>query len=216
MHTYYWKQTREPKTNYNQSQKEWFLPYHNDDRVQNSIFLEPVRHNLIDIIMNDVSWRSHPNISLMSFWRLLNLHHKELGFRKPYPHDKDSRIDVVLMSIRRESVRSMSHYCDVIMGTMASQITSLSIVYSTVYSGPDQRKHQSSASLAFVWGIHRWPVNSPHKWPVTRKMFPFDDIIMYSASIRESTLMYTARHLDKVMWKDRVKICGFFLRKRCM
>ena len=40
------------------------------------------------------------------------------------------------------------------------------------------RKHQSSASLAFVWGIHRGPVNSPHKWPVTRKMFPFDDVIM--------------------------------------
>ena len=46
------------------------------------------------------------------------------------------------------------------------------------YSGADQRKYQSSASLAFVGGIHRWPVNSPHKWPVTRKMFPFDDVIM--------------------------------------
>ena len=64
------------------------------------------------------------------------------------------------------------------MGTMASQITSLTIVYSTVYSSADQRKHQSSASLAFVRGIHRGPVNSPHKWPVTRKMFPFDDVIM--------------------------------------
>ena len=70
------------------------------------------------------------------------------------------------------------HYNDVIMGGMASQITSLTIVYSTVYSGADQGKHQSSASLAFVRGIHRWPVNSPHKWPVTRKMFPFDDVIM--------------------------------------
>ena len=65
------------------------------------------------------------------------------------------------------------------MAAMASQITSLMVVYSTVYSGADQRKHQSSASLAFVWGIHRGPVNSPHKWPVTvRKMFPFDDVIM--------------------------------------
>ena len=62
--------------------------------------------------------------------------------------------------------------------TMASQITSLTIVYSTVYSGTDQRKHQSSASLAFVQGIRRWPVNSPHKGLVTRKMFPFDDVIM--------------------------------------
>ena len=72
------------------------------------------------------------------------------------------------------------HYDDVIMTTMASQITSLTIVYSTVYSGADQRKHQSSASLAFVLGIHRGPVNSPHKWSITRKMFPFDDVIMFS------------------------------------
>ena len=72
------------------------------------------------------------------------------------------------------------YYNDVIMSAMVSQITSLSIVYSTVYSGADQRKHQSSASLAFVRG------NSPEtsefpaqiKWPVTRKMFPFDDVIM--------------------------------------
>ena len=64
------------------------------------------------------------------------------------------------------------------MGAIASQTTSRSIVYSTVNSDADQRKHQSSASLAFVWGIHRGPVNSPHKGPVTRKMFPFDDVIM--------------------------------------
>ena len=63
------------------------------------------------------------------------------------------------------------------MSSMASQITSLTIVYSNVYSGSDQRKYQSSASLAFVRGIHRRPVNSPHKLPVTRKMFPFDDVI---------------------------------------
>ena len=50
--------------------------------------------------------------------------------------------------------------------------------FSTVYLDTDQRKHQSSASLAFVRGFHRRPVNSPHKWPVTRKMFPFDDVIM--------------------------------------
>ena len=70
------------------------------------------------------------------------------------------------------------HYSDFIMSAMASQITSLTIVTLTVYSGGDQRKHQSSASLAFVRGIHRWPVNSPHKWPVTRKCFPFDDAIL--------------------------------------
>ena len=70
------------------------------------------------------------------------------------------------------------HYRDAIMGAMASQITSLTIVYSTVYSGADQRKHHSSVSLAFVREIHRWPVNFPHKGPVTREMFSFDDVIM--------------------------------------
>ena len=74
--------------------------------------------------------------------------------------------------------RYCNHYGDVIKGALASQITSLAVVYSTVYSDADQRRHQSSASLAFVWGIHRGPVNSSHKWPVTRKMFPFDDVIM--------------------------------------
>ena len=67
---------------------------------------------------------------------------------------------------------------DVIKSAIASQITSLTIVYSTVCSAVVQRKHQSSASLAFVRRIHRWPVNYPHKGPVTRKMFPFDDVIM--------------------------------------
>ena len=70
------------------------------------------------------------------------------------------------------------HYDNIIMGAMGSQITSLTIVYSTVYSSADQSKHQSSVSLAFVWVIHLGPVNSPHKWPVTRKMFPFDDIMV--------------------------------------
>ena len=70
------------------------------------------------------------------------------------------------------------HYNDVIMSAMASQLTSLTIVYSSVYSGADQRKHQSSASLAFVRGIRRWPVNSLHQRQVTREMFSFDDVIM--------------------------------------
>ena len=65
------------------------------------------------------------------------------------------------------------------MGALASQITSLTIVFSIVYSDAHQGKHQSSASLAFVRGIHRGPVNSPHKWPVMRKIFPFDDVIMF-------------------------------------
>ena len=71
---------------------------------------------------------------------------------------------------------------------LASQITSLTNVYSTVYSGTDLRKHQSSASLAFVRGIHRWPANSPHNWPVTRKIFPFDDVIMSKLVVNLSSL----------------------------
>ena len=70
------------------------------------------------------------------------------------------------------------HHSDVIKSMMVYQITSVSIVYSTVCLSPNQRKHQSSTSLAFVRGIHRWSVNSPHRGPVTRKMFPCDDVIM--------------------------------------
>ena len=89
----------------------------------------------------------------------------------------------------------LSHYGDVIMGTMASQITSLTIVYSIVHSGADQRKHQSSASLAFVRGIHRGPVNSPYKWPVTQKMLHLDDVIMV-----KSMLNYVLVTKDFLTW----------------
>ena len=79
--------------------------------------------------------------------------------------------------------RTLWHRCnrhcnDVIMSAMASQITSLTVVYSTVYSSTDQRKHQSSASLAFVLWIHRSLVNSPHKSSYAEFFFPFDDVIM--------------------------------------
>ena len=54
------------------------------------------------------------------------------------------------------SARYHYHYTDVIIDAMASQITGVSIVCSTFGSCAGQRKHQSSASLAFVWRIHRW------------------------------------------------------------
>ena len=76
-----------------------------------------------------------------------------------------------------------THCNGVIMSAMASQITGVSIVCSTIYSGADQRKHQSATSRAFLRGIHRWPGNSPNKRPVTRKMFPSDDIIMLKVVI---------------------------------
>ena len=95
------------------------------------------------------------------------------------------------------------HYNDVIMGAIASLITSLTIVYSTVYSDADQRKHQSSAS----------PVNSPHKWPVTRKMFPFDDVIMLStkqASIlsANSDIIFARKITTMVYIYDGLFACG--------
>ena len=66
------------------------------------------------------------------------------------------------------------------MSAMASQITSLTIVCSMFSQVQIIEKDQSFASLAFVQGIHRSPVNSPHKGPVTPKMFPFDDVITKS------------------------------------
>ena len=71
-----------------------------------------------------------------------------------------------------------SHYDDVTMSATASKITSPTIVHSTVYPSADQSKHQSSAPLALARGIRRGPVNSPRKWPATRKRLPFDDVIM--------------------------------------
>ena len=93
------------------------------------------------------------------------------------------------------------HYGDAIMGEIASQITSLTIVYSAVYSGTDQRKNQSCAPLAFVRGIHRGPVNSPHKGLVTRKMFPFDDVIMTKGALscQRVWLRETGAGFDDIM-----------------
>ena len=111
-----------------------------------------------------------------------------------------------------------SHWNDV-MVSMASQITSLTIVYSTVYSGADQTKHQSSASLAFLRGIHWWPVNSPHNEPVTRKVFPFDYVIIITNGIElcrcEKTFppIKMKRVVDRPMFKHvlwlRFDMCVF-------
>ena len=93
------------------------------------------------------------------------------------------------------------------MSAIASQITSLTIVYWSVYSDADQRKHQSSASLAFVQRSHRWPVNSPHRWPVTRKMFPFDDVIMNS-NLRQKHTIFPTRWQQRVMPKGSMVSVG--------
>ena len=88
-------------------------------------------------------------------------------------------------------MRYLSHYSNIIMRVMAFQITSISMVCLTICSGADQRKNQSATSLAFVRGIQRWPVNSLHKGPVTRKMFPFNDVIMHLEKIMAYCLFDT-------------------------
>ena len=96
------------------------------------------------------------------------------------------------------------------MVAMASQTTSLTIVYLTVYSSADQRKHQSTASLAFLRGIHWSPVNSPHKWPVTQETFPFDDVIIClwqrrDASVSQDSVCFQSSissHVRRVLAKQ--------------
>ena len=103
------------------------------------------------------------------------------------------------------------HYNDVIMSLMASEITSLTSVCSTVYSGADQRKHQSSVSLASVQGIRRGPVNSSHKGPVARKMFPFDDVFMAKVSSSHSHM----RGPGISHWYPHRYSCSIFMNEKC-
>ena len=79
---------------------------------------------------------------------------------------------------------------DVIMSAMASQITSVSIAYSTVCSGAGQRKQYNSAPMTFVRGIHRWLADSPNKVPVTQKIFPVDDVIMYNDTVTPNDSLF--------------------------
>ena len=115
-----------------------------------------------------ISFRSHPNLTV--------------GDCNMFAHGTtaicDRRVVFSWFLLKAMSGFADFHYCDVIISKIASQITNLTVVYSTVYSDADQIKHQSSTSLAFVLGIGRGPVNSPHKWPVMRKMSPFDYGIM--------------------------------------
>ena len=120
-----------------------------------------------------IDWYSYNVTSQVCYVRLITLIEALLA----YCVEKPLIIAAQSVTNSSKACTYQLHYSDVIMSLMASQITSLIIVYSTVYSGADQRKHQSSTSLAFVLGIHQWPVNSPqnspHKGPVTQKMFRF-------------------------------------------
>ena len=102
------------------------------------------------------------------------------------------------LTITKNSPDDHLLYNDVIMSAMATQITSMTIVCSAVCSDSHQRKHQRSASLAFVWGIHWWPVNSPHTGPVTRKI-PFHEVIMYSM-VNTAPLSIDTKSLEIPLW----------------
>ena len=96
------------------------------------------------------------------------------------------------------------------MDALACQITILTIVYSAIYSGADQRKHQSSASLAFVMGINRRPVNYPHKWPVMRKMLPFDDVIIFTYVCIWMIHLSWSHDIIQNGWRDLAKYHGAY------
>ena len=112
---------------------------------------------------------------------------------------------------RSNHVGGWDHYCDAIMVAMAFQITSLMVVYSTVHAGADQRKHQSSASLVFVWWIPRWPVNSSHKGPVTRKMFPFHYVIMSWNILLWCQQVLSPTADGMFLWL----LCGYYTMRSC-
>ena len=121
-------------------------------------------------------------------------------------------------SLRQQYVNNsyaFTYHCnDVIMSTMASLITSVLIVYSSVCSDTDQRKHQSSASLAFVWGIHRGPVNFPHKGQVTRKMFLFGEIIMTPTfdGFRQYRWYFHFTQSTEHKCEIRIMVCGLLIQ----
>ena len=128
----------------------------------------------LDFYLNSTADWANDNKSMVPViaWRPTS---ESISLKLPSNWQANIMIGSDLVRSRRQAIIWANHYSGVIMSVMAFQNTSLTIVYSGVYSAADQ---QSSASLDFVRGIHRWPANSPHKGPVTRKMFPFDDVII--------------------------------------
>ena len=113
-------------------------------RIIDPLWRETIGHRLPP---KGPTMRSFDVIFVVSLGKLLNNQSRCRRFETPRHHVK------ALWRYHNQTQASLVHYNDVIMSTITSQITSLTIVYSTVYSGADQRKHQSSASLAFVRGM---------------------------------------------------------------
>ena len=131
-------------------------------------------------------WRGALMFPLICIWVNDWVNSREVGDLRRY---RDHNDVTVMMSCQK-------HYDDVTMGAIASQITSLAIVYSAVYADADQRKHESSASLAFVWGIHRNRWNPRTKGQLRGKCFhlmtsSWDDNFLPAASYHQSQLQTT-------------------------
>ena len=104
------------------------------------------------------------------------------------------------------NVTTVNHYIDVMMTTMASQITSLTVVYSTGYSDADQRKHQSSASLAFVWGIHRGRWTPRTKGQLRGKCFH-----LMTSSCRHGICWYSPSKFTFACWPQATFVKDVYL-----
>ena len=152
------------------------------------IFASQMMWLIIEMLRTCIKWHSGKLVLFMSVFCCCISWHKYCMPSTPYLQNwknspltefsnEDSKKNILIQILWKVEVILVDHYSSVRMSAMASQITGVSIVYSTVCSGADQRKHPSSA-LAFLRGIHQWRVNSPHKGPVTRKTNPFDDVIM--------------------------------------
>ena len=109
-------------------------------------------------------------------------------------------VDFIIQILQTWIALFPGHYLGVIMSATAFQITLLSIGCSTVCSVTGQIKHQSSASLDFLRGIHRWPVNSLHKGSVMRKLFPFDEVFM--DQMENKTLLEVITQQQPVTWSN--------------
>ena len=132
-----------------------------------------------DIVLSMVNRHQtrFPHKSMIKKTHIDHLHRlsvRRYGTNRLFSHVTSLTIDDYRLPVAQRSCNiqdEISHYSDVIIRALASQITVILMVCSTICSGADQRKHQSSALLAFVRGVHRWPVNPLHKGPVTRKCF---------------------------------------------
>ena len=151
----------------------WCLVWYSTGKKTRNIWKTQLKHSIWHFDLLQMAWQQ-PLTSMVNFMELARV----VSWAKMQLTMSEIKDTQFYVQEWADFQGVHHHYNNVIMSAMASQITSLAIVYSTAYSGTDQRKHKSSASLAFVRRIHRWPVNSPHKGSVTRKMVPFDDVMM--------------------------------------